>query len=112
MYRLIPFRSIVDVVLTGCLLGVVGFAQTARSEPDSEVILMGQKSDETGAFFLPDPESKAMVAAARASALNEIGTAAYARKDYDEAIAAFRRSIEDNPALSAVHLNLSIALTA
>jgi len=113
MYQPIPIRAIAGILLAGSSLGINNVAQNARLEPDAElVITQAEKPDGDGAFFLPNPESRSVVAAARAVALNEVGTAAYARQSFEEAIVAFRRSIDENPTVSAVHLNLSIALAA
>lgn len=108
MCRLIPFAA--AIVLAATATEVRLFAQNARLDPESETA-QSIKPDDQGSFFLPTAESKAVVATATAAAYNEAGTAAYSNKRYEDAIAAFRGSINEDPNRSAVHTNLSVALS-
>jgi tetratricopeptide (TPR) repeat protein len=111
MYRLTRCRRF-PIMLAAMLFAASAIpAQNARLEPkaDNSIIPL-EVPDDNGGFFLPNLESRTMLAAAQAAAFNEAGAAAYERGLYIEAIAAFRRSIELDDGLAAVHLNLSIAL--
>lgn len=110
MYRPSPFRA-ASLILFAAVFTVSAAAQNARLDPERELLTQPSLADDMGAYFLPNEESKAIVTATKAAAFNDAGLAAYSHQRYDQAVVAFRRSIELDPGQAAIHLNLSIALS-